>query len=396
MPRRSRYVSGTRDRQGECTTVMENNTVILVVRSHGPRRFRNPPPAAPSRPLFLSRPIHCRSSFLGSPPTFLVVPYICIPLWLLLPFLVRPNLPRSCTIRGAYSDSNERALTRLQVLFSIYHLYLGQRISRISPSGQGDISEIQKAFKRLLKTGLAALPVDGGDEESMHTLRPGSPDETISQLEHDDPRAMDFRNCLRTWFRKATWSSIRLREVQKWIFWSIYNADMPPFEQLPTAQQTTINEALEQFKMRTGSDFPEGSNPQYSPMCLTVDPVKIHWRPLFFYILVAIVNRYLKGWFMDKYNIKHGSHEGLEYVLRPSCMRISIYATTDTSFGYLRIGMMLLVLALFYLFMAWAWACSNIIFSFVISWTLSQTVQCLCSFNPRLAKIYFILSSSNQ
>ncbi|KAF8351387.1 hypothetical protein F5887DRAFT_1194857 [Amanita rubescens] len=203
-----------------------------------------------------------------------------------------------------------------EVLFSIYQHYLGLRISRIGPSGQGDIKEIQKAFRRLLKTGLAALPADGGDEESMDTLRPGSPDEAITQLEHDDPRAIDFRNSLRTWFHKATWSSIRVREVQKWIFWSIYNADMPPFEQLPISQQTAINEGLEQFKMRTGSDFPKGSNPQYTPMCLTVDPVKIRWRPLFFYILVAIVNRYLKAWFMDKYNIKHGSHEGLEYLIR--------------------------------------------------------------------------------
>ncbi len=230
----------------------------------------------------------------------------------------------------------------------------------------------------------------------MHILRPGSPDEAITQLERDDPRAIDFRNSLRTWFHKATWSSIRVREVQKWIFWSIYNADMPPFEQLSATQQTAINEAVEQFKMRTGSDFPEGSNPQHTPICLTVDPVKIHWRPLFFYILVAIINRYLKGWFMDKYNIKYGTHEGLEYVLRPPCMRMFIYATTDTSFGYLKIGMMPLVLALFCSFMAWVWACSNIIFSFVISWTLSPTVQCLCSFNRRLAKIYFILSSSNQ
>ena len=267
-----------------------------------------------------------------------------------------------------------------------------QRLSRLGPSSQGNILEIQKAFKRLLKTGLAGLPADGGDEESLHS-RPGSPDETITQLERDDPRAIDFRNSLRTWFQKATWSSLRLREVQKWLFWSIYNADMPPFGQLPTAQQKVINEALEQFKMRTGSDIPQGSNPHCSPMCLTADPIKFHWRPLFFYILVAIVNRYVKAWFIDRYDIKHGSHRGLEYVLRFPFMDLSTYAATDTSFGYPKIGKMLPVLAPFYSSMGWAWACSNITFSSVIFWMFSWTAQCLSFFNHRLARISFILSS---
>lgn len=45
---------------------------------------------------------------------------------------------------------------------------------------------------------MADLSADGKDEESWDSERPGSPAERIVQLEHDDPRAIDFRNYLRT------------------------------------------------------------------------------------------------------------------------------------------------------------------------------------------------------
>ncbi|KAF8621659.1 hypothetical protein AX15_007673 [Amanita polypyramis BW_CC] len=218
--------------------------------------------------------------------------------------------------RSGIRDWPDRILVALalsEAVFSIYHYQLLLRVSRLNPSNERNIVGIQAAFKRLLKTGLSALPPDGADEES---LRPGSPDETITQLERDDPRAIDFRNTLRTWFWKASWSSLRLREMQTWIYWSIYNADMPPFEDLSTTQQTVINEALEQLQMRTGCKIPQGSNPSYPAIRLTIDPIKINCRPLTFYILVALVNRYLRGWFMVRYNVKYGSHKGLQYLIR--------------------------------------------------------------------------------
>lgn len=50
-----------------------------------------------------------------------------------------------------------------------------------------------------VSAGLANLPEDGYDEESLDYERPGSPAESIIQLEPDDPRAIDFRNSLRTY-----------------------------------------------------------------------------------------------------------------------------------------------------------------------------------------------------
>ncbi|KAF8639790.1 hypothetical protein AX17_001049 [Amanita inopinata Kibby_2008] len=204
------------------------------------------------------------------------------------------------------------AIAILEVLFSIYHHRLASRVSHLNASSHDDLLEIQRAFRRLLKTGLANLPEDGGDEESLCISRPGSPDEAITQLEPTDPRAIDFRNSLRTWFRKVPWSSLRLHEVRKWIFWAIYNSEMPPPEQLSHVQRAVLDDALEHLQKRTGCKIPQGSNPEYQPMCLTIDPVKIRWRPFSYYILIAFINRYLRTWFRDRYDVKCHSYQGLE------------------------------------------------------------------------------------
>lgn len=87
----------------------------------------------------------------------------------------------------------------LQVVFSIYHYILERRVSRPSPLEPIDIVDLQQAFKRVLQSGLASLPEDGRDEAFIGVDRPGSPAYEIEQLAHNDERAIDFRNRLRTW-----------------------------------------------------------------------------------------------------------------------------------------------------------------------------------------------------
>ena len=81
----------------------------------------------------------------------------------------------------------------------MYHYNLTAFISGPSPNGPGDLRELRAVFHRVLQSGLASLPEDGFDEESLDVDRPGSPAESITALEFDDPRAIDFRNYLRTW-----------------------------------------------------------------------------------------------------------------------------------------------------------------------------------------------------
>ncbi|KAF9534250.1 hypothetical protein CPB83DRAFT_902204 [Crepidotus variabilis] len=203
-----------------------------------------------------------------------------------------------------------------EVVFSIYHYFLARRVSRPTPLGPGHPDEIQVAYIRLLKTGMANLPEDGGDIETLEIARPGSPAETITQLERDDPRAVDFRNSIRTWFCKVPWSSIKLVEAQKWLYWAMYNAELPPLEDLPETNRSALNDALALFQRRVGCKIEEGSNPHAMPMRLTIDNTLILWRPLSFYLLVGTINWGLRLLYKSRWNANHGYFNGLEYILR--------------------------------------------------------------------------------
>jgi hypothetical protein len=176
--------------------------------------------------------------------------------------------------------------------------------------------ELQTAFMRVLKAGLASLPEDGFDEETLETERPGSPAETIEQLEHDDPLAIEFRNVLRNWFGRAPWSSLRLQEVHGWLYWSIFNAPMPPLESLSPAHRAALDQSLDLLQKRTGSIIPEGSTPSIKPMRLTLDPVTIISRPCSWYTIITGVNLGIRKWLQYAWDTHYGSHNGLEYLIR--------------------------------------------------------------------------------
>ncbi|KAG6873773.1 hypothetical protein C0995_011592 [Termitomyces sp. Mi166 len=199
----------------------------------------------------------------------------------------------------------------LQVLFSVYQCHLWRLVSLPAPYGPGDLGEIQAAFKRLLKSGLVDLPADGGDEESQ---RPGSPEEDIVQLELNDPRAIDFRNALRPWFGNATWSSIKLHQVRQWVFWSIYNADMPPYESLTASQQDVMAGALDLLQKRCGCIFEEGSNPSVKTMRMTLDRANVILRPFTFYLSIFLTNLSLRKWFQYAWSVRFDHYNGLEFL----------------------------------------------------------------------------------
>ncbi|CAK5275613.1 unnamed protein product [Mycena citricolor] len=196
----------------------------------------------------------------------------------------------------------------LQVLFSIYHYYLYCFISAPWKHGSGNISQLQIAFERVLKAGLAS--VDGGS-----IRRPGSPAEPITQLESDDPRAIDFRDSLRTWFGRVPWSHVRKLQVQQWVYWSIFNKDLPPEREMPAAHRAVLDDTLQLLEMRLGMKIPDGSNPAASPMRLTIDRVEVCGRPFFFYVIVGLINRYLSFWYGRYWKLRRGNYNGLEYLL---------------------------------------------------------------------------------
>ncbi|KAJ7129584.1 hypothetical protein C8R44DRAFT_830056 [Mycena epipterygia] len=207
------------------------------------------------------------------------------------------------------------AFSICEVFFSVYHYHLATLVSAPWKHGTGDIAQLQIAFMRVLKSGLANLPEDGYDEESLDVDRPGSPGEPITQLEPNDPRGIDFRNVIRTWFGRVPWSSIRRVEIQKWIYWSIFNKDLPEPHHIPSAHQTVLDDTLELLEKRLGTLVTPGSNPKNLPIRMTLDPVYVAGRPFFYYTLIFGLNWYIRRWYGNNWSMRHGNYKGLEYLV---------------------------------------------------------------------------------
>jgi len=242
-----------------------------------------------------------------------------IPLWLVVPsawiyviYILRTGKIWTLAWRGQLLF----AAALCEVFFSVYHYNLATFISGPHSLPPNKLSELQKAFTRVLQSGLADLPEEGFDEETLDAERPGSPAEDIITLQYDDPRAVDFRNYLRTWFGKVPWSSIRKHEMYTWLYWSIFNQSYSTFEALPHAHQVALNDVIRSIEARSGSTIPDGSNPAAKPNLLTLDPVSVVWRPFLWYAFVAAVNFYLRRRMSRIWDCKFGTYHGLDYILR--------------------------------------------------------------------------------
>lgn len=86
-------------------------------------------------------------------------------------------------------------------------------------------------------------------------------------------------------------------------------------ESLPEPRRKVVLEVLDLLEKRAGIAIPEGSNPGSSPLLLTIDPVKVAWRPFVWYAGVALSNAILRRIFQTKLNAKIGTYNGLELVL---------------------------------------------------------------------------------
>ncbi|KAH9899903.1 hypothetical protein C8Q73DRAFT_743742 [Cubamyces lactineus] len=261
---------------------------------------------------------------LHTPPTrdlsfYLVLAVGVLPIWSIVPlswaFMIY-TLHYGLIWTFAWRGWCLFALALCEVFFSVYHHNLASYISSPSPNGPGNLHELQAVFKRVLQAGLASLPEEGFDEETLDVDRPGSPAETLVALDYHDPRAVDFRNYLRTWFNKAPWSSIRRHEMYSWLYWSIFNASFPGIDKVSEAHQKVLHEVIKLLEDRAGAKIPEGSNPEAAPLLLTLDPVNVAWRPFIWYAGVALSNTILRRKLRTKWNVKIGVYKDLEYVLR--------------------------------------------------------------------------------
>lgn len=234
-----------------------------------------------------------------------------------------------CPLRGAYlSVRPARSVHHSpQVFFSIHHYNLVRSVSGPPKKGPGNLSDLQAGFERVLRTGLANLTVD---EETLDVFRPGSPAEQLAQLKPDDPRAIEFRECMRAWyaltpacarfptnhtpsrFRRTTWSSIRKQDFYVYLYWVFYNSTLPALHLLPDHRRKVLDNAIKQIEHRAGMTISDNPSSGASPMLLTVDRLNVTSRPFVLYAVVFAANWMFRRWLERAHGIRFGCYEGLE------------------------------------------------------------------------------------
>ncbi|KAF4602046.1 hypothetical protein EYR40_005247 [Pleurotus pulmonarius] len=250
---------------------------------------------------------------------YFVLLFLVGPLWCAVPLswaFVLYSLHTGRIWLYAWQGRTVFTVALCEVFFSVYHHNLSRYVASTPPHPPGNPEEVRAAYTRAVKAGLFVFPEDAFDGENLDVSRPGSPAEDIVQLEHDDSRAEEYRNVLRTWFRHAPWSAIRLYEIKKWLYWCIFNSHLPPDHEIPDTHRSVLDEALDLLRKRTGTTVFEESPSKHQPLLLTLDSVKIHWRPFAFYALVGTFSRLLKLYLVRNRHVRFGNYDGLEYLIR--------------------------------------------------------------------------------
>jgi len=101
-----------------------------------------------------------------------------------------------------------------------------------------------------------------------------------------------------------------------WLYWSIFYEHLPDFDKIPPTQLKVLLDCLDLIERRTGTTLPEGSNPNAHPNLLTLDPVRIWWRPLIYYLLVALGDFVVKQLLIHVWGMTLATRHGLDYLVR--------------------------------------------------------------------------------
>jgi hypothetical protein len=101
-----------------------------------------------------------------------------------------------------------------------------------------------------------------------------------------------------------------------WLYWSLFYEHIPEFDKIPPKNLKVLLDCLDIIEKRTGTTIPEGSNPDAQPRLLTLDPVSVWWRPLIYYLLVALSDFIMKQSLIHLGGMTLGTRHGIDYLVR--------------------------------------------------------------------------------
>ncbi|KAF9510851.1 hypothetical protein BS47DRAFT_1406719 [Hydnum rufescens UP504] len=204
----------------------------------------------------------------------------------------------------------------LEILFSIYHLIVVAQLSRkTSNIVLTSVDNVRRLYSRILHLGLHNAPANGALSRIPSHVPPSQLSmEDVPLLDRSDPRAVDFRQSLRSWFRNSPWSTLTRAHVSTWISWTIFNASV---DTLSLEQKGVVSHAIDVIERRAGSKLPLEANDPTSahirPLLLTLDPMSIHCRPAIMYATINFVSFVCQEWYQWRFGAHHEQYGDLEY-----------------------------------------------------------------------------------
>ncbi|KAH7105511.1 hypothetical protein BKA62DRAFT_689909 [Auriculariales sp. MPI-PUGE-AT-0066] len=199
----------------------------------------------------------------------------------------------------------------IEVVFSLYHFYIFHLVTNSFLPLIVDIHVLRRCLIRVLQAGLVQTTPETLEQE-MDKFEKQS---IFEALPFDDPRAVDFRNCLRTWFRGVPFSEIRRADVYAWLYWATYGLPFPGLKALDEVHRAALQDAMQLLEYRVGCEIPEGSNPDARPYLLRLDPISVWARPFVLYALVGLGNLWLRRHLARAYSAREGSFGDMEYII---------------------------------------------------------------------------------
>lgn len=248
----------------------------------------------------------------------------------------------------------------IEVVFSWYYQYLARKVQPVAPPSTMRHDDLSNIFIRLLRAGAAYAPrrpeadsdwVLSSPTRPKHPLRkrgklnsdvhvPTLKDvrETVATemaeylsdeedddplftpegrpivLAWDDPKAVEFREQLRTWFHHVPWEGIGREDIRTWLAWSCFAMPLEDVEADPKRLRF-LERTADMLEARTGGKFAPGRT-GCQIMRLTLDPVNVVSRPFLIYAVANAINWFLlRVWYPHKGATVY-REGGIDFVVR--------------------------------------------------------------------------------
>ncbi|KAG8947448.1 hypothetical protein FRC04_010769 [Tulasnella sp. 424] len=216
--------------------------------------------------------------------------------------------------------------TGMECIFSVYYYFLCRKVSkRKSQLPKRDPAELREGIQRFLETDVECRPAQPPNAPTTSTESPvtielrselfRSLPSLPLQLSYDDPRAIDFRNHFRLWFRGRPWRKITRASMREWFAWSLFDLHQ---KELDDTQKDMVEDAVVLIERRAGCSLSnKGKGKETRDVLrLTTDPIVTWSRPGLLYAVAGAMNIASGWWLKWRYGMVKQEFQGIEYLIR--------------------------------------------------------------------------------